>query len=89
MELFLKTSEKGPPTNTATEKPSWRRAVSVPAWRRFRLSEERMAGRAVPRKVLDIPRKLIETKAPEAIIHLLSPIPNRLSGLITIGVKPK
>jgi hypothetical protein len=33
-----------------------------------------MAGSAVPRKVLDIPRKLIETKAPEAIIHLFSAI---------------
>jgi hypothetical protein len=33
-----------------------------------------MAGRAVPRKVLDIPIKLIETNAPETIIHRPLPI---------------
>jgi hypothetical protein len=72
IELFLRTSEKGPPTKTAMANPSCRRAVSVPACKRFKLREERIAGRAVPRNVRDIPRKLIETKAPEVIIHRLS-----------------
>jgi hypothetical protein len=33
-----------------------------------------MAGRAVPRKVLDIPIKLIEINAPEITVHRLLPI---------------
>jgi hypothetical protein len=70
-ELFLKISEIGPPMKTAVVNPSWIRAVRVPACRRVRSREERIAGKAVPRKVLDIPRKLMETKAPEEIIHRL------------------
>jgi hypothetical protein len=71
IELFLMISEIGPPMKTAVVNPSWSRAVSVPAWRMVRSSEERIAGNAVPRKVLDIPRKLMETKAPDEIIHRL------------------
>jgi hypothetical protein len=71
IELFLMISEIGPPMKTAVVNPSWSRAVSVPAWRMDKSREERIEGKAVPRKVLDIPRKLIETKAPDEIIHRL------------------
>ena len=74
IELFLKTSDKGPPKKTAIEKPNWSRTGSVPACKRLKSREERMAGRAVPRKVLDIPRRLMEIKAPKVMVHRLSVI---------------
>lgn len=67
--LRLKMSERGPPTKTANEKPNWRRAVNVPACISVRLKVERIEGSEVPRKVLDIPKKLIEIKAPIVIIY--------------------
>jgi hypothetical protein len=67
--LFLKTSESNPPAKTAPAKPNWRQTVNIPAWIRLRSREERMAGRAVPRKVLDIPIKLMEANAPPVMIQ--------------------